>query len=72
MTGIGPAAVCQPSVRDREAGADDQAHPLHPGKPATLRPARVDRDFAPAWPARQGSSWPLGHDHRAAEVIRPQ
>ena len=37
MTGIGPVAVRQPRVRDREAGADDPgAHPLHPGHPAVL------------------------------------
>ena len=37
MTGIGPVAVRQPRVRDREAGADDPgAHPLHPGHPAAL------------------------------------
>ena len=48
MTGIGPVAVRQPRVRDREAAADDpEPHPLHARDPAALRaPLEVDRDAA--------------------------
>ena len=48
MTGIGPVAVRQPRVRDREAAADDPApHPLHAVDPAALHaPLEVDRDAA--------------------------
>ena len=45
MTGIGPVAVRQPRVRDREAGADDPAHPLHACNPS-LRPAFEEPRYA--------------------------
>ena len=77
MTGIGPVAVRQPRVRDREAGADA-------GNPPTLRPAFEEPRYADPDPlserrvdrrlrggagrlARQGCSWLVGYDHRATE-----
>ena len=39
MTGIGPVAVRQPRVRDRDTGAGDPERPLYARDPADLRPA---------------------------------
>ena len=47
MTGIGPVAVRQPRVRDREAAAADRPDPVLAFDPATLHaPVEVDRDAA--------------------------
>ena len=85
MTGIGPVAVRQPRVRDREAGADDPARiRFTPAILFALRPAFEEPRYADPDPlserrvdrrlragagrlARQGCSWLVGHDHRAAD-----
>jgi len=47
MTGIGPVAVRQPRVRDREAAPRSRAHPVLAVDPAALHaPVEVDRDAA--------------------------
>ncbi len=47
LTGLGPVAVRQPRVRDREAGARRcWTHPLHAGDPAALCPALEEPRYA--------------------------
>ena len=76
MTGVGPVAVRQPRVRDRETGAGDPERIrfmpaiLPPYARRSKRPeGRFDRRLrgGSGRLARQGCSWLVGLDDRAAE-----